>query len=122
MISVSRCFSLVFLVVIFLLMGQGVALAAKPMDAATARDKVNQLGVGKGLKVTKAGGTTIRGEIIWIGEEGFQLKVKDEPLPVDVSFEQVTGIGSPGLPKGAKIGIAAGVAVALITSVAVALR
>ncbi len=49
--------------------------------------------MGKDLKVSLGDGTTVSGEIVWIGEEGFQLKAKNEPQPTDVTFAQVTRVG-----------------------------
>jgi hypothetical protein len=116
---ISRFFCLVSLVVICKLMGNDIALAAKPMDAATVKQKVDARGIGKDLKVTEAGGTTITGSIVWIGEESFRLKVKNEPQPTEISFAQVTDVRNQGLSKGAKIGIAAGIVVVVVVVVAV---
>ncbi len=94
--AVRRVFRLVALVVGIAVMGEGVALAAMPLDAATVKQKVVARGVGKDLKVGLGDGRTVSGEIVWIGEEGFQLKDKKEPEPTDVTFAQVTRVGGSG--------------------------
>lgn len=118
---IFRLFRLVSLVIVCTLMGNDVVLAATPMDAATVKQKVDARGVGKGLKVTETGGTTITGSIVWIGEEGFRLKVKNEPQPTEISFAQVTGVRNSGLSRGAKIGIAVGIVAVVVVVVAVVL-
>ena len=94
--AVWRVFRVLLLVVGLALAGSGVALGAKPVDAATVKQKVEERGVGKELKVSLGDGSTVSGEIVWIGEEKFQLKAKKEPQPVDVTYEQVTRVGGSG--------------------------
>ncbi len=94
--GVWRIFRLVALVVGIAVMGEGVARATTPLDAATVKQKVVSRGVGKDLKVGLGDGRTVSGEIVWIGEEGFQLKAKNEPEPTDVRFAQVTRVGGSG--------------------------
>ena len=94
--AVWRVFRVVVLVVGLAVAGSGVALGAKPVDAATVKQKVEERGVGKELKVSLGDGSTVSGEIVWIGEEKFQLKAKKEPQPVDVTYEQVTRVGGSG--------------------------
>ena len=94
--AVWRVFRVVALVVGLAVAGSGVALGAKPVDAATVKQKVEERGVGKELKVSLGDGSTVSGEIVWIGEEKFQLKAKKEPQPVDVTYEQVTRVGGSG--------------------------
>ena len=91
--AVWRVFRVVVLVVGLAVAGSGVALGAKPVDAATVKQKVEERGVGKELKVSLGDGSTVSGEIVWIGEEKFQLKAKKEPEPVDVAYAQVIRVG-----------------------------
>ena len=91
--AVWRVFRVVVLVVGLAVAGSGVALGAKPVDAATVKQKVEARGVGKDFKVGLGDGSTVSGEIVWIGEEKFQLKAKKEPQPVDVSYAQVIRVG-----------------------------
>ena len=86
---------IVALVVGLAVAGSGLALAATPLDAAIVKQKVEERGVGKDLKVSLGDGSTVSGEIVWIGEEKFQLKAKKEPQPVDVSYAQVIRVGGP---------------------------
>lgn len=94
--AVRRVFRLVALIVGIAVLGEGAALAAAPLDPATVRQKVVERGVGKELKVGLGDGRTVSGEIVWIGEEGFQLKTKNELQPTDVTFAQVTRVGGSG--------------------------
>ena len=95
--GVRRVFRLVALAVGIAVMGEGAALGAtKTLDAAAVKQKVVERGVGKEMKVGLGDGRTVSGEIVWIGEEGFQLKSKHEPQPTDVTFEQVTRVGGSG--------------------------
>ena len=95
--AVRRVFRLVALVVGIAVMSEGAALAAtRTLDAAAVKQKVVERGVGKELKVGLGDGRTVGGEIVWIGEEGFQLKSKNEPEPTDVRFAQVTRVGGSG--------------------------
>jgi hypothetical protein len=84
---------IIALVVGLAVAGSGLALAATPLDAAIVKQKVEERGVGKDLKVSLGDGSTVSGEIVWIGEEKFQLKAKKEPQPVDVSYAQVIRVG-----------------------------
>ena len=93
--AVWRVFRVVVLVVGLAVAGSGVALGAKAVDAATVKQKVEERGVGKELKVSLGDGSTVSGEIVWIGEEKFQLKAKKEPQPVDVAYAQVIRVGGP---------------------------
>jgi hypothetical protein len=95
--GVRRVFRLVALAVGIAVMGEGAALGAtKTLDAAAVKQKVVERGVGKEMKVGLGDGRTVSGEIVWIGEESFQLKSKKEPQPTDVTFEQVTRVGGSG--------------------------
>ena len=94
--GVRRVFRIGALVVGLAVAGSGVAMGAKPLDAATVKQKVEARGVGKDLKVGLGDGSTVSGEIVWIGEERFQLKDKREPQPVDVSYAQVIRVGGSG--------------------------
>ena len=98
------------------------ATPAAPLEAATTIHKLHHHGVGKGVKITEPDGSVIKGKIVSIDADSFQLQPK-HGAPLQLAYTQVSAVNGPGLSKGAKIGIgvAAGIGIFVII-VAIALR
>lgn len=103
------------------LLGNSVSFAAtKSLDASTAKQKVEERGIGNKARITESTGTEVDGTILSIDADSFQMQLK-AGAPVSLYYSQVTVIRGPGLSKGAKwaIGIGIGVgAAAGITAIA----
>ncbi len=112
-----RCFALVLFISI---LGDALAYAEEPtLTPVTAKQMVQARGVGKGIKVKEADGTTLRGKVASIGADSFGMQVGSKPA-VEISYAQVTKVQGPGLSKVAKIGILVGVAVVATAAISVA--
>ncbi len=94
-----------------------IALAASTPDAASAKQQVASRGLGKGVKIREADGTSLRGKIVSLGEDSFGLQVGSKPA-IDVPYAAVTEVQGPGLSRGARIGLWVGVGVLALVIVA----
>lgn len=111
-----RCIALVLFISI---PGNTLAYAEEPtLTPATAKQMVQARGVGKGIKVKEADGTTLRGKITSIGDDSFSMQAGSRSA-VEISYAQVTRVQGPGLSTGAKIGILIGAAVVATAAISV---
>jgi len=103
--------------------GNAVAHAAAPMDAATAKQKVVARGIGQGVKLVRRDGTEVKGDIVAVGADAVDVRVKGTASPVSVAFADVSAVKGKGLSTGAKVGIGVGVGVVVVVAiVAIALK
>lgn len=118
--QVHRLLQCIAFVLLVSILGDSLAYAETPtLPPATAKQMVQARGVGKGIKVKEADGTTIRGKIVSIGEDSFGVQVGSKAA-TEISYAQVTMVQRPGLSTWAKVGILLGVAVAATAAISVA--
>jgi hypothetical protein len=104
------------------LLSNSIALAAKPVDPAVMKAKVQAHGVGQGVRVTLADKAEVKGLIVSISEQSFALKIKGADQPQEIQFAQVTGVHNDKMGTGTKVIIVvaiAGAAIGIIAAVAV---
>lgn len=104
------------LLLFMVFLGERVALAAPTPDAASAKQQIAALGVGKGIKVHEADGTVLRGKIVSVKDDSFGVQVGSAPL-VEIAYEDVRAVEKRGLSTGAKIGIGFGIGVVVSAAV-----
>ena len=106
--NLMRAMRLSSVALMLTLVANGVAVAASPMDkmdTTIVQAKVKARGIGKEVKITETDKTQLKGVIVKIGEQSFQLKVKDSPDPVEIPYANVSSVHNAGLSTGAKVGI-----------------
>jgi hypothetical protein len=115
--AVWRFRSVVAAVLAALLLSGEVARAAKPpLDAATAKQRVQARGIGQSIKVVEVDGTHARGIISSIHNDVFEITPPGTAQPTVIPFDQVTTLQNDGgaSKKGAfKTGVAIGAGVYL---------
>jgi len=120
--TLSRLARITALLLIPVLLGNNFAYAAKkPVDPGQVKAKIENRGVGQGVRVTLADHTEQKGLITSIGDQGFSLKPKNSAQPVEVSYAQVTGVHRDKLSTGQKVGIGVCIAAVAIGIVAIVL-
>jgi ABC-type phosphate transport system permease subunit len=85
------------------LLSNSLAFAAKPIDPAAMKAKVQARGVGQGVRVTLADKTETKGLIVSIADQSFALKVKGADQPQEIQFAQITGVHNDKMGTGTKI-------------------
>jgi hypothetical protein len=113
MIAIVRLFRSVALILIAALFTSTTCAAkdtASPIRTAELHQKLVDHGIGKRVRVTQIDGVVVRGTLVSIGVDSFEVTPKDTTQPTRILNTQVHKFGSDGLPTGAKvaIGIAAG--------------
>ena len=91
--------------------GQTTAPVPTPMDATTLHQELLTRGIGKGVKVTEIDGTVVKGILMTIDPDSFQVTPKNAKQPTRILSTQVAKCSKDGLSKGAKIGIGIGIGV-----------
>jgi len=97
-------FTAMLLIAVLMLNNLGFA-AKRPPDPGTMKGKVQEHGVGRGVRVTLTGNSEAKGLIVSIGEQSFMLKSKDADQPREIQYVQVTGVHNDRLTTGQKVGI-----------------
>ena len=82
---------------------------ASAMDTVTLHKKLTKRGIGKAVKVTQVSGEEIKGTLVSIDADSFQVKPNNAGQPTRISNTQVQKIDNVGLSRGAKIGITVGI-------------
>ena len=80
--------------------------------------EVQKRGVGARVRVTMRNGSQLKGHISTIDDTFFEVTDQTEK-PARITYADAQKVQGPGLSKGAKIGIVAGVAVA-VTAIVIA--
>lgn len=89
----------------------GVAQPTKTMKPAAVKAKLEDRGLGRGVRITLVDKTELKGLIVSIGGDSCEIKAKGQGTPQTVAYAQITGIHRDKMSTGAKVGIAAGVVV-----------
>ncbi len=106
-----RCLRLLSPLLCVCLLWTSTAVAATPLDAATAKQQIGTHGVGKVIRLNRRDATEIKGAIVSLGEESCVLQVLKQPEPVTVSYAEVTKVRGPGMSHGLKVGLIVGASV-----------
>lgn len=103
------------------MLGNSIAIAAKPVDPMAIKAKVQARGVGQGVRVTLADKTETKGVIVNIGDQAFTVKPKGDAQPQEIQYAQVSGVHKDKMGTGTKVliivviaGAAVGIAAAVI--------
>jgi hypothetical protein len=91
-----------------------VDAAAKPVDSAVMKARVQARGVGQGVRVTLADKTETKGVIVSIGEQAFSVSPKGSTHPQEIQYTQVTGVHNDKMGTGTKVIIVVAIAGAAI--------
>jgi hypothetical protein len=120
--TLSRLARFTAILLISALLTNSLAFAAKPVDPAAMKAKVQARGVGQGVRVTLTDKTETKGLIVSIADQSFALKVKGADQPQEIQFAQVTGVHNDKMGTGTKVIIVVavvGVAIAITAAVIV---
>ena len=97
--------------------------ATPPMAPAKVHQKLINRTVGKGIKVTEVDGTVIKGVLVSIDADSFQITAQHATQPIAILNAQVASLSNTGLSTAAKIGIGVGIGiVAVIAYIIIALK
>ena len=108
MTSIVHLFRPVSLALIFAVATTSLGNAAvidTPIDSANLQQKLVARGIGKGVKVTEVDGTVVKGTLVSIDEDSFQITPKGATKPTRVPNTQVHKVGNDGLSTAGKIGV-----------------
>jgi len=114
--SITPVFRRIALALMFLMTANTFAAAetlpTAPMDHLTLVTRLTARGRGKGIKITQLDGSIIKGTIVSIDPNSFQLEPKQAVQPIRIPYSQVAKLRNDGLSTGAKVGIGIGVGAA----------
>ena len=90
-----------------------------PIDSASLQQKLVARGIGKGVKISEVDGTVVKGTLVSIDADSFQITQKGATQPTRVSNTQVHKFSNDGRSTAGKIGIgvAIGVGVLLVLGI-----
>jgi small nuclear ribonucleoprotein (snRNP)-like protein len=84
-------------------LGDIPALAAEASsNPEVVRQEMTQYGVGANLKLRLADGKTLKGSLVFLGDDGFELRGKPKEAPRHIAYSQVTGVKPARLSYRAK--------------------
>ncbi len=113
------------------LLGNSMAVASAPLDAARVKEKLIKRGIGKGVKIKEADGRELAGVLTGIRDDEFDVTPKGSLQPTTVIYSHVVAVHNDGSSVAKKVGtgvaIGAGVyigivLVALVVVIAVAAK
>ena len=81
------------------------------MDAVKLHKKLVAQGVGNPIMVTEIDGTIIKGSLVSIDADSFQVAPANAPQPITILNTQASNVGRAGMSEGAKLGVGIGVGV-----------
>jgi hypothetical protein len=109
--AVSSLFRLLFqvlvLTVIISASGHAFPSTSAPMNATSLYEELHSRGLGSDVKVTKADGTVIKGTLVELEIDSFEVVPKDAVHPTRIPDTQVARVDNAGLSKIAKEAIGA---------------
>jgi hypothetical protein len=116
--SFTRLFRSIAAFLVLTLAANSVAFAAPP-DPVKVHNKLTERGVGKGVKINEADGTTVTGTLTAIHNDDFEITPAGATPPLTISYSQVSSVhnNGPGMSTGAKIGIIVGCIVIVVVVV-----
>jgi hypothetical protein len=109
--TVSNALRLIFraLLLTITISATGYALPSTPVPTETTNlyEELHSRGLGSDVKVTKADGTVIKGTLVELEIDSFEVVPKGAVHSTYISDRQVARIDNAGLPKAAKEAIGA---------------
>jgi hypothetical protein len=121
MTTVSSWLRSVAAVLCFVLVANAVGYAAPALDVASIRQALQTRGVGNAVKIKRTDGVELAGRIQLIGEDAVTIQTSRTAAPVVVIFSDISEVKKPGMSRGAKIGLAIAIPVAVVAIVAIVL-
>ena len=82
-----------------------------PMEASALHEKLVAYSKGKRVKVTETDGTVVKGVLVSVEPDSFQITPKDKTQPITIQNTQVAKLGNDGLSTTAKVWIGVGIGV-----------
>jgi hypothetical protein len=119
----SRAFRLLSQILILSLtissVGMALSSTPAPMDTTTLHQKLHSRGIGSGIRVTEIDGTVVRGTLVELESDSFEVIPKKAVHPTQIKNREVAMLDNDGLPKRAKMAIGVVVGVAVVVSIVV---
>ncbi len=82
---------------------------ARPLDAGVLHKKLLKRGLGRGVKVIEVDGSVVKGVLVSIDADSFQVTPRKSTQPTVILNTHVRELSNDGLSRGAKIGIIVGI-------------
>ena len=82
---------------------------SNPMKPGAAKTKLEERGVGRGIRVTLTDKTEVKGLIVSIGDDSCVLNTKGPDQPRTIAYASIASIHRDKMPTGEKVGISLGV-------------
>jgi hypothetical protein len=115
-----RALSLVLVLSLTVLsIGQPLSSMVTPMNSAALHQKLRSRGLGSGVRVTEVNGVVVRGTLVELESDSFEVVPRKAVHPMRISNAQVARVDNAGLPKRAKQAIGILVGVVVVVSLAV---
>jgi hypothetical protein len=93
--------------------------APVPMNQTTLYQELHSRGLGSGVKITKVNGTVIKGTLVELEIDSFEVVPKNAVHPTRIPDTQVARLDYAGLPGAAKEAIGALVGVVVVIALVV---
>ncbi len=120
---ITRAFRALSLVLVLSLTvlstGQPLLGHVTPMNSVTLHQKLYSRGLGSSVRVTEVNGVVVRGTLVELEPDSFEIVPKQTVHPMRISNTQVARLDNTGLPKRAKQAIGIIVGVVVVVSLAV---
>lgn len=117
MTSLIRSFRPVSLALIFAVTTTSFGNAAStdtPIDSVSLQQKLVARGIGKGVTISEVDGTVVKGTLVSIDADSFQIIQKGATQPTRVSNTQVHQFSNDGRSTAGKIGIGVAIGVGIL--------
>jgi len=98
------------IILIGTILSANVAWASKPLDAASAKLKIQKLGLDHYVRIYEGNGIQLHGRILAVNDQSFQVQLWNQPQPVDIRYDQVTQLDNLGWSKGKVAFLVVGIA------------
>jgi hypothetical protein len=112
-------------VLTLVIVGNTIAYGQTPAGTNATKQKLQELGISKHIKVKELDGSTVKGTLTAVNDDSFQLIPKDGASPVVIAYSQVAKVARTGMPKAVKIVlwvIGSVVVAAIITEIVLAAK
>jgi len=82
------------------ILSSSVAWAAPPLDAASAKSKIQKYGINHYICVQENNGIELHGRILAVNGQSFQMQLHNQPQPVEIQYADVTTLQNLGWTRG----------------------
>ncbi len=90
------------------------AVTATPLDSAILQQKLAARCIGKGVKITQVDGSVVKGILVSIDADSFQITLKGMTQPTRISNTQVHKFGNDGLSTAGKVGVGVAIGIGIL--------